>query len=567
MMVVQYHKKGIFVKKTDCIMSLKNTFIFIILLFNSLLSNSQTSSKQPKLVVGIVVDQMCYEYLYRFYDKYSEGGFKKLMNEGTNCRTTHYNYVPTYTGPGHASIYTGTTPANHGIVANDWYDRKTNKDVNCVQDDYVKKVGDESKNGSFSPSRLKVNTITDQLKLERSAAKVISLSIKNRGAILPGGHLSDGSYWFDSKSGSFITSTYYTNELPSWVKQFNTKRLPERLMKQTWNTLYPIDQYVESDIDNSSYEHLLPGKTTPTFPYELPKMMTSENQFDLFTHTPFANNYLTDFAIEAIKNENLGNGIHPDFLCISFSSTDIIGHAFGPQSKEIQDTYLRLDKDLERLLNELDQSVGKDNYTLFLTADHAVVPVPQLLIDKKLAGGYLFLSEKLELLKNEVASKFGEQLILAEENLNIYLDKAKIETLKLNYSEVCQFIKNRVTEWEGVKTVYLASELQIGSGNKWFDMVRNGYHYKESGDILFILESGYLAKSKDTEKARKGTSHGSPYAYDTQVPLLWYGCGIPKKEIFRVIEITDIAPTVAHLLNISFSHVTTGKPIIEILEK
>lgn len=539
-----------------------NTVLFSIL-STALFSQSDT----PKLVVGIVVDQMCYEYLYRFQDQYTEGGFKRLMNEGTNCRTTHYNYVPTYTGPGHASIYTGTTPSNHGIVANDWIDRITKTAVNCVEDKLVQTVGSDSKKGEFSPVRLKVNTITDQLKLERPGAKVISMSIKNRGAILPGGHMSNGTYWFDSKSGDFITSTFYTTELPKWVTDFNKKDLPEKSMKQVWNTLHPIEQYVQSGPDNSPYEHLLPGKTEPVFPYDLPKISTKENVYDVFTCTPFANTFLTDFAIQALHAEKMGQNGSTDILCISYSSTDIIGHEFGPQSKEIQDTYLRLDRELERLLNELDRTLGKGSYTLFLTADHAVVPVPQLLIDKKLAGGYVFLSESVKQLKTAVMDKFGAALIMEEENLNIYIDRGLMREHQLNYDEVCRFVKEHIREWNGVKNVYTSSELQTGSGDKWFEMVRSGYHYKESGDVIFTLESGYLPKSKDTDKARKGTSHGSPYAYDTQVPLLFFGHSVPQQEVFRVVEITDIAPTIAHILNISFAHAATGKPIVELFQR
>lgn len=539
--------------------------LFILLSFCHFTAFSQ--KEKPKLVVGIVVDQMCYEYLYRFYDKFSDGGFKRLMNEGTNCRTTHYNYVPTYTGPGHASIYTGTTPANHGIVGNDWFDRKSNKNVNCVQDDFVKTVGSESKKGYCSSARLKTNTITDQFKLEYPQSKVISMSMKDRGAVLPGGHLSDGTYWFDATIGDFITSSFYSQILPKWVVDFNNKDLPQKAMKQIWNTLLPIEQYTESWGDNSPYEALLEGKTKPVFPYDLPKMTTKENQFDLFLHTPFSNAYLTDFAVEAIRSEKLGQNGRTDMLCISYSSTDIIGHAFGPQSKEIQDTYLRLDRDLERLLNELDGALGKGSYTLFLTADHAVVPVPQLLIDKKLAGGYVFLRDSIAKLNEDLTQKYSVKLIIGFENMNIYLDKELIQIRQLNYDEICSYIRERMRNWEGIKNGYTATELQNGAGDKWFEMVRAGYNYKESGDVLFILESGYLPKSKDTEKARKGTSHGSPYAYDTHVPLLWYGHSIPKKEVFRTVEITDIAPTLAHILNISFSHAVTGKPIVEILEK
>lgn len=546
---------------------MKSLLVSVLGVFVLLHSNLNAQQKSPKLVVGIVVDQMCYEYLYRYQDQFSKGGFKKIMKNGANCRSTHYNYVPTYTGPGHASIYTGTTPNNHGIVANDWFSRSVNQQVNCVDDPAVQTVGALSKSGQYSPTNLKVNTITDQLKLERNQSKVISISIKNRGAILPGGHLSDGTYWYDNKTGNFVTSTFFKDALPQWVVDFNKLTIPYKKTTETWNTFFPIEQYTASGPDDSPYEKLLPGKTRPTFPYNLNEMATDENRYDLFTRTPFANTYLTDFAIKAIEAENLGKNGQTDMLCISYSSTDIIGHDFGPQSVEIEDTYIRLDRDIEQLLKELDKKVGKGNYTLFITADHAVVPVPQLLIDNQLPGGYVFLKDSVENLGINLTQKFGFNPIIKVDNLNVYLDRKQISENAANYNEICAFIQSEMRGWNGIKQVYTASELVNSNGDKWFEMIRNGYHPKESGDVVCILESGYLAKSSDTENARKGTSHGSPFAYDTHVPLLFYGFGIPKMELFRTIEITDIAPTIAHILNISFAHVTTGNPIVELLEK
>ena len=535
-----------------------------------LIAFSKTFAQQeaPKLVVGIVVDQMCYEYLYRYETKFSTGGFKRLMSKGANCRSAHYNYVPTYTGPGHASIYTGTTPCNHGIVANDWYSRKYEKPINCVDDFEAKTVGSTTAKGQYSPVNLKVNTITDQLKLERSNSKVISVSIKNRGAILPGGHLSDGSYWFDSKSGCFVTSTFYKESLPGWVSSFNEQKIPDVFLKQSWNTFFSIDQYTESGEDDSPYEYLIGTKTSPTFPYDLTQITSVDNQYDIFTSTPFANTYLTDFAISALKSEKMGQEKgKSDMLCISYSSTDIIVHAFGPQSVELEDTYIRLDREIERLLNELDKTVGKGKYTLFLTADHAVVPVPQLLMDNKLAGGNVFINDSLKSLSNKLEAEFGFNPIKLMDNLNVYLDRTVIQEKKADYDAICNFIKGELRTWNGIKDAYTASDLQNGAGDKWFEMVRSGYNLKESGDVLCILESGYLAKSKDSAHARKGTSHGSPFAYDTHVPLLFYGHSIPKGDIFRTLEITDIASTIAHILNIPFAHVTTGHPILEILQK
>lgn len=523
----------------------------------------------PKLIIGIVIDQMCYDYLYRYQDKFCENGFLKIMNQGTNCRNTLYNYVPTYTGPGHASIYTGTTPNNHGIVGNDWFEREGNKLINCVEDLNVKSVGTSSGDGLCSPINLKTNTITDQLKLTYPSAKVISMSIKDRGAILPGGHLSDGSYWYDYATGKFITSSFFRNELPEWASKFNAENQVEKYMQQTWNTLLDLGAYGESGPDNSPYEHLLPGKTSPTFPYDLKSMNSgTTTNYDVFVSTPFANTYLTDLALRSLNAENLGKDEQTDFLCISYSTPDIAGHAFGPYSVELEDMYIRLDLEIARLIKKLEEEVGKDQFVLFLTADHAVVPVPQYLVDKKLPGGYVFLDEKLNTLKKDVALKFGVNLISMEENLNIYLDHHSIDSLKIDRNKVADYVAAKIAEWAGIKAVFTAQQLiSAGNDDEWREMVRKGYHPNESGDVLFILEPGYLPKSKESESAHKGTSHGSAFNYDTHVPLIWYGKGIPKQDVFRTINIADISATLTHLLYLQRAGAMTGEPILELLGK
>lgn len=544
---------------------MKFLFGFLFLILTGSIQAQQ--AKSPKLVVGIVVDQMCYEYLYRYYDKFCENGFRKLMTDGTNCRSTQYNYIPTYTGPGHASIYTGTTPNNHGIVANDWFDMTTKQSVNCVEDSTVTPVGTTSSYGFFSPKNLKANTITDQLKLTYPDAKVISMSIKNRGAILPGGHLSDGSYWYDFSSGKFITSSFFKKELPKWVSDFNNEKQPESYLKKEWNTIMEIELYAESGPDNRPYEHLLPGKTSPTFPYDLKAMTKGVPNYELFTYTPFANTFLTDFALKSVENEGLGQDGQTDMLCISYSTPDMAGHAFGPYSVELQDIYLRLDLDIQKLITQLEEQLGKDEFTLFLTADHAVVPVPQYLMDKNLPGGYFFKGDNISKLKTLIASKYGTDYILAEDNMNIYLDHEKIKLDGISKAEVVNFIVNEVQEWENVKRVFTGEQLYNSSvDDEWMDMVRKGYHHAESGDVIFMLEPGYLPKSADSESARKGTSHGSAFNYDTHVPLLWYGKGVPSREVIRKVEITDIAATLAHLLYIQMPNAANGKPILEIFE-
>lgn len=545
----------------------KNLFLIIAVLFSGLKIQAQQKDS-PKLVVGIVIDQMCYEYLYRYQAKFGEEGFKKLMNEGTHCRNTQYNYVPTFTGPGHASIYTGTTPNNHGIIGNDWFDRNTGVNVNCVDDSTVNGVGTMSIEGQCSPYYLKANTITDQLKLTYPKSKVISMSIKDRGAILPGGHLSDGSYWFDYSSGNFVTSTYYEKELPFWVSNFNAKKFPENCLKQTWSPIMDLSLYCESGPDDALYEELLAGKTTPTFPYNLKEMSAGLPAYNLFTTTPFANTYLADFAIESIYNEMLGQDNQTDFLCVSFSTPDILGHAFGPYSVEIEDMYIRLDLEIARLIKQLEERVGKDEFVLFLTADHAVVPNPQYLMDKKLPGGFLFKDNNVLELEAEIKGAFGADLILTVVNNNIYLDHESIEILNISKTDLEKFIAEKVTKWEGVKCVFTSEQLNNSTAdNSWRDMIRLGYVAKESGDVIYMLEPGYLPKALDSEVSRRGTSHGSAFNYDTHVPLIWYGKDVKKQEVFRRINIIDITATLTHILYLQKPNATTGEPILELLSK
>jgi predicted AlkP superfamily pyrophosphatase or phosphodiesterase len=543
----------------------KNFFIFAFILVGFTTATAQKLDA-PKLIVGIVIDQMCYEYLYRYQDKFGKNGFRKIMEKGTNCRNTEYNYVPTFTGPGHASIYTGTTPNNHGIVGNEWYEREIDAVIGCVEDKKIQSIGTKSAYGMCSPKNLKTNTITDQLKLTYPSAKVISMSIKDRGAILPGGHLSDGSYWYDYATGKFITSSFFKKELPNWVVDFNSKNQVDSYMQKTWNTFLDISAYVESGPDNSPYENLLPGKTTPTFPYDLKNMNTSGTNYSVFTSTPFANTYLTDLAIQSLNAEELGKNAQTDMLCISYSTPDIVGHSFGPYSVEMEDIYIRLDQEIERLINELEQTVGKNKFILFITADHAVVPVPQYLVDKKLPGGYVFLEEKMGELKSAVTAQFGQDLILVQENLNIYLDHSAINSSKINKNSVAEFVAEFIAKWDGVKSVYTADQLmQAGNDDEWREMVRKGFHAKESGDVVFILEPGFLPKEQQTETSHKGTSHGSAFNYDTHVPLIWYGKGIPKQEVFRKIVIADISATLTHLLYLQRAGAMTGEPILELL--
>ncbi len=540
---------------------MKRIVVLFFLVF--IIQNINAQKDAPKLVVGIVIDQMCYDYLYRFYPNFEEGGFKKLMEKGTHFRNVTYNYVPTYTGPGHASIYTGTTPSNHGIVANDWFQDELNSGINCVEDTSVLGIGSSSDDGMCSPKWLRANTITDQLKLTYPNAKVVGASIKDRGAILPAGHFPDGAYWYDYKTGKFITSNYYKKENETWVTNFYSSNPIENYTNQIWDLSREKEHYQYANQDNSIYEQKIFGKTEPTFPYDL-STLTPKDKISSFTIMPAANSYLTDFSLAALEGEELGKDGVTDFLAISYSTPDIAGHSFGPYSLEMEDMYFRLDRELARLMKELDARVGKEQYVIMLTADHAVVPVPQFLADKKLPGGYLFTEKKFAELAKNYTSKFPGKEIVSMTNNNVYL-KAGTE-FDANYKEQLDFIKIEISKWPEVKAIYDRFELQNSSGNNWGEMVSLGYDATRSGDLIFILQPGYLNKSSEASE-RKGTSHGSAFNYDTHVPVLFYGKNIPKQEVFTAYEIIDVAASLVHILDVQRPNAMTGKPMVELFLK
>src|SRR6478609_5152114 len=548
-------------------MKLKIFFLSVLAIaaFSSIAQTAKPA--KPKLVVGIVVDQMRQEYLYRYSGKFGEGGFKRLMNDGFMLKNAHYNYVPTYTGPGHASIYTGTTPAIHGIIGNDWYDKELKKGVNCVGDDKQKPVGSELGNGDVSPWRMLSTTITDELELAtQRRSKVVGVSIKDRGAVLPAGHTPDGAYWYDG--GKFITSTYYKPALPIWVDQFNALKLPDQYLNQEWKTILPIEQYKESGPDDSPYEAKFVGKERPVFPYNLKELRKLNGEFDLLTRTPFGNDLLTEMAKTACKSEEMGKDEWTDFLTVSYSSPDIIGHAMGPNSVELEDTYIRLDKNLEDLFILLDKEVGKDQYTVFLTADHAVVDVPQYLKDLKIPAGN-FNGANLEVKLNEfLASYFpGKKIIESISNDQVFLNQELFagdpKTSGIDMLIATELISKFLLSTEGVADVFSESLLRQGSyeekGPKGF--VIRGYHAKRSGDIAFTLQPGWIGSNSVT-----GTTHGSSYTYDTHVPILFYGAGVKKGSSSQYHTITDIAPTLSVLLKVKFPSGCTGQPVSELLD-
>jgi predicted AlkP superfamily pyrophosphatase or phosphodiesterase len=541
------------------------TFIFAFTVLTSSPAQS-IENQRPKLVVGIVVDQMRYDYLTRFYNKYGDDGFKRLIRDGFSLENAHFNYIPTYTAPGHASIYTGTTPSSHGIIGNNWYDKFAKKVIYCVDDANYTSVG-AAQGGNKSPKRMMTTTITDELKMaQNQKGKVISLSIKDRSAVLPGGHTADGAYWFEGMNeGKFITSSYYREDLPKWVKDFNNSDKAEKYLNTTWNTLYNIKTYTESIDDNNIFEGLFIGKKTPTFPYNLSKLKKENGNYELLKAVPYGNSILTDFAKAGIIGEKLGQDNITDFLAISFSSTDYVGHQFGVDSKEVEDTYLRLDQDLASFFIFLDEKIGKDNYTLFLTADHAVVQVPAYLETLKVPAGYFNYREFVTYLDKITRKHFNlgaSKLVENFSNYQLFLNREVLHDQKLNIKDVSEILANELVNHKSIyKTVTAYSLQNTNFDSGVLQRLQMGYNQKFSGDVLLVPNPSTISRE------RTGTTHGSGYNYDTHVPIIFYGKGINKGILKRKVSITDIAPTLSNLLKVSFPNGATGTIIYEALEE
>lgn len=527
--------------------------------------NAQEGEKEKtKLVVGIVVDQMRYDYLSRFWERYGDDGFKRMINDGYNFKNNHFNYIPTYTGPGHASVYTGTGPANHGIIGNNWYNKFENKEVYCAGDESVEPVGTDSDAGKMSPHRMKVTTVADQNRLHtQMRGKTIGVSIKDRGSILPAGHTANAAYWFHGKDeGKFITSSFYMEDLPQWVKDFNNSNIAESYFK-TWNTLYPIESYVASGVDVNEFESGFKGKADASFPYDFSALKDENDQFDLITVSPYGNDLTLDFALAAIKAEELGQDEDTDFLALSFSSPDKIGHNFGVNSKEIEDTYLRLDQNIATLLKYLDENVGEGAYTVFLTADHGGGDVSAYLQSRKIPAGYFNFGDFSDKLHNFVNEEYGENNLIAKiSNDQVFFDYEELYDAKIDADELEEKIAHYILQQEQIDKVYTRSQLEDGNYTSGMGAaIQQGFNQKRSGDVIYILDPAVVSYSKT------GSMHGSGFTYDTHSPLIFFGNGIEPGSTTERSEIVDIAPTVSALLGISFPNAATGKPLHIMLDR
>lgn len=535
---------------------MKNLFVFFLsmLIFESVVGQRKASNtkSRPKLVVGVMVDQMRWDFIYRYQNRYSEGGFKRLLKEGFSCENAFIPYAQTVTAAGHASVYTGSVPSINGIMGNEWYDRSLKRDVYCVEDDSVKIVGGNGKGEPMSPKNLISTTITDELELATNfRSKVVGVAIKDRGSILPAGHAGDAAYWYEPNSGNFVSSTWYMNALPDWAATFNQRRLVDSMYKLNWELTHPLETYLQSDKENPNY-------IKNPFPRKLDGNIGKN--FGAISSTPWGNTLTLSFSKAALEAEDLGGDSITDFLAISLSSPDYIGHSFGPNSVEVEDTYIKLDAEIASFLNFLDQKVGKGQYIFFMTADHGVAHVPSFLEANQIPAKGMKPGKEAE---NATMLKFGlKRLVEASANYQIYLDKSYIDSIGVDYKAVKSYYIQQLNKQSDMLLAFDNESISLANlPEEYKEMFQKGYNHKLAGDVQLVYKPGYIFSYNAT-----GTTHGSMYPYDSHIPLLWMGWGVKKGLSYRNVYMSDIAGTIAAILKIQMPSGNVGTVIHELIK-
>lgn len=514
--------------------------------FLSLIAAAQSfcaPTAKPKLIVAIIVDQFRYDYLTRFRSDY-HGALDQLLTNGADFTNAFYAQVPTVTAVGHSIFLSGAMPSVSGIVGNAWYDRDESKVVTSVCDWNVRTVGGEQPKQQAnctdadpaSPKRLLVTTLGDELRSANSASKVIGISLKPRAAVLPSGHRAAAAYWFDAISGNFVTSSFYVNQLPAWVKAFNDKKLPASYVERKWEGF-------------------------PQWNFHGP----ANAPYDKLAASPWGNELVERFTEQSLIAEKLGQGSATDLLTISFSSNDYVGHAVGPDAPEVRDMSIRTDALLGNLFHVIDEHVGLKNVIVVLSADHGVAPAPDRTRDTKVPGGYVSVQDMAKRINAGLAAKFGsgDWLIPAAIGENIYFNRAAIEKVKATLDDVCRVAKHALLSDPQlhIARVYTREQLDAGVTGDFIARAETfSYHPNRSGDLAIVFEPGYMP-------GRSGTTHFSPYAYDTHVPVLFMGPGIKPGRYDERIQPNDIAPTLATMLDIQTPSGSSGRVLTEMLAR
>jgi predicted AlkP superfamily pyrophosphatase or phosphodiesterase len=545
--------------------SLYSLFLFLLINSSSQAQiNRSIPSEKPKLIIEIVVSQMRFDYLNRYWNKFSDNGFKRLVNDGTYCRNARYNYLLTQPYPGLATISTGSNPSVHGIISDKWFSRYSGEEINAVYEEKVSTIGGSYFSGKYSAKNLVTSTFGDELRLSNPHSKVISIALDAGSAILLAGHSANGIFWFDTEKGLWVSSSYFTETLPAWVDTFNTKGFAKLYTEREWKALQPIENYEEADTASVKSEEKkktllekLKGMVNGVIGNPKPK-----TDFRSLLESPYGNLLTKDLAIAAIAGEDLGADEHTDLLCVTFSANRNIGGKYGPHSIEMEDTYLRLDKEMEHFLNFIDATVGLQNCLVVLTSDQGVASTPDYLEKSKIPGGYFDPQKAMILLKTYLNAVYGQgNWVVGYHDKQIYLNRKLIEDSNLKLEDVQQRVSDFMLEFSGVANSTTAHNLQNGQfANGIMVKFQNSFNQRRSGDVIINLEPGWVEQNGHV------TSANSPYDYDAHVPLIFYGWKIKRKSVLEPVYMNNIAPTLSLLLGITWPNGSTGVPIKQILE-
>jgi len=547
---------------------LKRTAIIFsaIFVFNMALGQgAYIPPEKPVLVVGIIVEQLRYDQIERFRNRFGENGIRKLLNEGTFFQNASYQYILTQSAPGHATISTGAEPSFHGITSDTWYLPLKNEEVYCTKDINVDPVGGSIEAGLHSPLNLQASTFTDELKVSTGGrSKVFAVGMKESSAILSGGHASDGTFWYDDISGDWISSTYYMTFLPSWVNDFNATKYSETYLNNPWNLSRPVQDYFDCVPDSSKYEAGFKGQNF--FPYDMRKLSSKgkngkDRDFSILRATPFGNTLTTDFAKKVIEMESLGKDDITDFLAICYTSTDYIGHLFGPSSYEMADAIMRLDKDIESLLKYLNDNIGKKNILVYFTSAHGISEVPAILEEMKVPSGYFRQDQALSLLKSYLKAVYGDgDWVKGYSEKQVYLNRTLIEDAKIPLEDIQKKVARFLIQFSGVSSAYPYYAFEANDfGNGNLKRIINNFSPQRSGDVIVTLNPGWVEKEDNYV-----TNHNSPYECDSHVPLIWYGWSVSRAAVTRKVNMADIAATLSSLCKVPYPNACTGEPMFEL---
>jgi predicted AlkP superfamily pyrophosphatase or phosphodiesterase len=551
-------------------------------------SSSPSKNPRPRLVLLIVVDQFRYDYLNRFGDLFGSRGIGRLMREGASWTESNFDYVPTYTAPGHATFMTGAPPSQTGIIANEWYERDTGKRVKSVTDDSTNKLGGKPGEKGYSPRRLLCSTVGDELRMAGDQSKVIGISAKDRSAILPAGRRANAAYWFGTDNGNMVSSTYYFNQEPDWVKRFNSLHLAGGWFRARWERLLPEAEYLKrAGKDDVPWENLdKSSNDTNFFPHVITGGASRPERafYKALDYTPYSNDLLISFAEKAITNEKLGEDSETDLLTVSFSSNDYVGHRFGPYSQEVMDMTLRVDRQIGTLLDFVDARVGLRNTVVVFTADHGASPVPEHAALMHLPGRRYQKADLRKLVEDGLRDKYARKDRPANDyiqsftnkgqteegliNGNFYLNREALQRDGIDLDECERVVGELSLRMPGVARYFTRAQLQnnlISAADPIARRVLNGFYSQRSGDVIVVFEpySILFDLPDDPTDPRSSATHGSPYSYDTHVPLIIMGRDFAKGTYTKPATPADIAPTLSSLLRLQPPSCSAGRVLSE----